>query len=413
MRLYLLDNPIQRYPWGSVSGLTDSLGIPNPDGGPLAEVWMGAHPKAPSVVMYHGDRRRLDELIAERPAAFLGKRAAERFGKGLPFLLKGISAAAPLSIQAHPSRHKAERGYERENIAGIPLDAPDRNYRDRNHKPEMVVALTPFEGLFGFRPIDEVIGNIALALPGKFPHQLERLERNPGRVELSVLFYSIMSSGGTERKELLSSAMSAISGILGNAGVEPSRRASFEWILRLGGLYPEDMGALAPLFMNHMTLEPGEALYVAPGELHGYFRGEALELMANSDNVLRGGLTSKHIDLPELISVLDFDSFRPQPFRAAVAANARAGAEEEFFPLVAPDFRLSRITPGGHRLARRGTGPEIILCTEGRAALSDGSGTLVLERGEAAFVRADSGGWSIEGNCVVHRAFLPPEGGPA
>ena len=413
MRLYLLDNPIQRYPWGSVSGLTDCLGIPNPGRGPLAEVWMGAHPKAPSVVMYHGERRRLDELIAERPAAFLGKHAAERFGKGLPFLLKGISAAAPLSIQAHPSRHKAERGFDRENLAGIPLDAPERNYRDRNHKPELVVALTPFEGLFGFRPIDEVIGNVALALPGSFSHQLERLERNPGRVELSVLFYSIMSSCGTERKEILSAAMSAIADILGKAGIEPAKRAAFEWILRLGELYPEDMGALAPLFMNHMTLEPGEALYVAPGELHGYFRGEAMELMANSDNVLRGGLTNKHIDLPELISVLDFDSFRPSPFRAAAAPNARSGAEEEFFPLVAPDFRLSRIAVRDRRLSRNGKGPEIILCTEGRAGLSDGSGTLVLERGEAAFVRADAGGWTIEGNCVVHRAFLPPEGGPA
>ena len=413
MRLYLLDNPIQRYPWGSVSGLTDSLGIPNPDGGPLAEVWMGAHPKAPSVVMYHGDRRRLDELIAERPAAFLGKRAAERFGKGLPFLLKGISAAAPLSIQAHPSRHKAERGYDRENLAEIPLDAPERNYRDRNHKPEMVVALTPFEGLFGFRPIPEIIGNIELALPGRFSHQLERLERNPGRVELSVLFYSIMSSGGTERKEMLSAATSALAGILGDTGLDPEKRASLGWILRLAELYPEDMGALAPLFMNHMTLEPGEALYVAPGELHGYFRGEALELMANSDNVLRGGLTNKHIDLPELISVLDFDSFRPSPFRAVAAQNARAGAEEEFFPLVAPDFRLSRLTVRDRRLSRRGTGPEIVLCTDGRAILSDGSGTLVLERGEAAFIRADSGAWSIEGNCVVHRAFLPSEGSQA
>jgi mannose-6-phosphate isomerase len=410
MRLYLLDNPIQRYPWGSSSGLADCLGIPNPGGGPLAEVWMGAHPKAPSVVMYHGDRRRLDELIAERPAAFLGKHAADRFGKGLPFLLKGISAASPLSIQAHPSRHKAERGFDRENLAGIPLDAPERNYRDRNHKPEMVVALTPFEGLFGFRPIDEVIENIALVLPGRFSHQLERLERNPGRVELSVLFYGIMSAGSAERKEMLSAATSAIAGILGDGGIAPEKRASLGWILRLGELYPEDMGALAPLFMNHMTLEPGEALYVAPGELHGYFRGEALELMANSDNVLRGGLTSKHIDLPELISVLDFDSFRPAPFRAAVAQGARAGTEEEFFPLVAPDFRLSRLTVRDRRISRHGAGPEIILCTAGRAVLSDGSGTLVLERGEAAFIRADAGAWSVEGNCVVHRAFLPPEG---
>lgn len=408
MRLYLLDNPIQRYSWGSATGLTESLGIQNPGGGPLAEIWMGAHPMASSVVMYHGDRRRLDELIAERPAAFLGKHAAERFGKSLPFLLKGLSAAVPLSIQAHPSRHKAERGFDRENLAGIPIDAPERNYRDRNHKPEMVVALTPFEGLFGFRPIPEIIANIELALPGRFSHQLERLERNPGRVELSVLFYSVMAAAGSERSKLLSAATAAIYDVLSGGNIEPALRPSLEWIAELRELYPDDMGALAPLFMNHMVLEPGEALYVAPGELHGYFHGEALELMANSDNVLRGGLTRKHVDLPELISVLAFDSFQPSPFR-----SGGTGGEEEFFPLVAPDFRLSKITIRGRRIPRRATGPEILLCTEGRAALSDGSGTLVLERGESAFIRADAGTWSLEGDCVVHRAFLPPEGSRA
>lgn len=418
MRLYLLENPTQPYSWGSPHGLTECLGVPNPGGGPLAELWMGAHPMASSSIVIHGEKRRLDGIIAERASAFLGRRASERFGKSLPFLLKAISAAAPLSIQAHPARRKAERGFDRENLAGIPIDAPERNYRDRNHKPEMVVALTPFEGLFGFRPIPEILENLRLALPDGVTHHLDRLEKNPGRVELSVLFYSLMSIGGTARSELVTATALAVEKLLTESNLPEAKRPAFEWIGRLRESYPDDTGVLSPLFLNHVVLAPGEALFVAPGELHAYFRGECLELMANSDNVLRGGLTKKHVDLPELISVLSFDSFAALPFRAQATGAGHSGrgdeGQEELFPLLVPDFRLSRVTVVPARMVSRySAGPEILLCTEGRVVLSDGSDALVLERGGSAFVRADAGPWTLEGEGVVHRAFLPEAGGPA
>jgi mannose-6-phosphate isomerase len=405
MKLYRLENPVQRYAWGSADGLSACLGLPNPEGGPMAEMWMGAHPKAPSIALTEDGRKPLDGLIRAEPAAFLGQRAVEGFGPALPFLLKALSAAGPLSIQAHPEKRRAERGFERENLAGIPLDAPERNYRDPNHKPEMVMALTRFEGLFGFRPIDEIIGNIRLIAPTTFERYAGKLSRNPGRVELSVLFYSLVSSDPSSKADLIGRAAVMAARLLSGGQVPEGMEAAFRWMLRLSELYPGDIGCLAPIMLNYVALEPGEALYVPPGELHAYLHGESLELMANSDNVIRGALTSKHVDLPELLAVLTFDSRSPKPFRALPSAPG-----EEAFPVLAPDFRLSRLCPGGQEVARVPSGPEILLCASGHVRLSEAGGSVELGRGEAAFVRADCGRYSMTGDGVAYRAFLPEAG---
>jgi mannose-6-phosphate isomerase len=408
MRIYRMQNPVQRYSWGSPYGLRDALGIPNPDGGPVAEVWMGAHPKAPSMVIEDGALRRLDELIQESPEAFLGNRVLSRFGRALPFLLKGLSAAGPLSVQAHPAKRKAERGYDRENLAGIPIDAPERNYRDRNHKPEMVVALTPFKGLFGFRPIDAIIENIHLLTPDNWRRYAGKLEKNPGRVELSVLFYTTMTGDAAWRAETLAKTAVRVRSLLASGGLPAERVEALEWTDRLLQLYPGDMGALAPIALNLVTLRPGETLYVAPGELHAYFQGEALELMANSDNVIRGGLTGKHVDLPELISVLSFDSVPVSPRRASPV-----GPGEEAYPVFAPDFRLSRVAARDAGLELPVSGPEILLCVEGSGEVADAEGSVPITRGETVFVRADAGRFTISGDCVAYRAAVPQEGSDA
>ncbi|HRY53551.1 MAG TPA: mannose-6-phosphate isomerase, class I [Spirochaetia bacterium] len=408
MRIYKLDNPVQRYAWGSRDGIASALGVPNPGGGPFAELWMGAHPSAPSQVEAEGRKLGLDELIAADPEACLGSVCVERFGRELPFLFKALSAGSPLSIQAHPGKRKAELGFERENLSGIPVDAPERNYRDPNHKPEASVALTRLELLCGFRPIAEIIENVRALGSGRYSHAFDRLERNPGRAELSVLFYGIVSAEEGIRHETLEHARRDVEELLASGGVPPGREGAFRWVLRLMELFPGDIGALAPLVLNLVEVETGQSVAIAPGELHAYLSGTCLELMANSDNVIRGALTGKHVDLPELVSVLSFNPERVRPVGPEPASGG-----EECYPLFVPDFQISRITlRPGEPWERRGSGPEILLCAQGEAEIAGGapgSGGLRLARGESAFAAADSGRLSAraEGGALLYRAFVP------
>jgi mannose-6-phosphate isomerase len=405
MRIYRLANPPQRYAWGSASGITEALGIPNPGGGPLAEVWMGAHPSAPSTALVDGARVGLDALIGRDPKAFLGETAVERLGAALPFLFKALSAGKPLSIQAHPSKRKAQIGFSRENLGGTPVDAPERNYRDPNHKPEMAVALTRFELLCGFRPVAQIIENMRMAAPGEFERALERLERDPGRVELSVFFYGLISLDERDRERVLSAAASRIRAALASGVLPPATEASFRWCLRIGELFPSDVGSILPLILNHVVLEPGQAAFIAPGELHAHLSGTCLEIMANSDNVIRGALTPKFVDLPELVSVL---SFNPEPLLPVVPSPIASC--EEAYPVFVPDFQISRIAVGpGAAYRRSSRGPEILLCASGVAELSCPDGKLSLGRGESAFVSADACDYEIasEREALLFRASVP------
>jgi mannose-6-phosphate isomerase len=294
------------------------------------------------------------------------------------------------------------------------VDAPERNYRDPNHKPEMAVALTRFELICGFRPVSEIIENMRLAAPGEFAHALARLERDPSRVELSVFFYSLISTDERSRAELLSAVSRRITTALDSKGVPPGREGAFRWALRMFDLFPGDMGAMMPLILNHVVLEPGEAAFIAPGELHAHLRGTCLEIMANSDNVIRGALTPKFVDLPELVSVLSFNPEKAPPVLPSAVAPC-----EEAYPTFVPDFEISRISVGpGRRYRRRSRGPEILLCASGKADLICPGDTksaehLILERGEAAFASADACDYEIAAGgdagaeCVVFRASVP------
>jgi mannose-6-phosphate isomerase len=411
MRIYRLENPVQRYAWGSVDGISDTLGIANPGGGPLAEVWMGAHPSAPSKALVGGEKIGLDELVRRDPEATLGPKVVDQLGRSLPFLFKVLSAGTPLSIQAHPSKRKAQLGYEREDLGGIPVDAAERNYRDPNHKPEMAVALTRFELICGFRPVSEILENMRLVAPGEFERSLERLERDPSRVELSVFFYDLISADERSRSQLLATASRRLGELLDTKAAPPGREGAFRWALRIMDIFPGDVGAIIPLILNHIILEPGEAAFIAPGELHAHLTGTCLEIMANSDNVIRGALTPKFVDLPELVSVLSFNPERLPSVRPYPVAPC-----EEAYPTFVPDFEISRISIGpGRRYLRRSKGPEILLCASGRAVVAcrtgaaGGSERLTLERGEAAFATADACDYEIvaEAEAVVFRASVP------
>jgi mannose-6-phosphate isomerase len=387
------------------------LGKANPLNEPWAELWMGAHPKSPSMALCpDGTRLGLDKLVEADPQGMIGVSAASRFAGRLPFLFKLLSAGMPLSIQAHPSRLKAQRGYAKEQEAGIPLDAPERNYRDDNHKPETVVALTRFDGICGFRPIDEIISNIKLASGARWRNYAGRLVADPGRLELSVLFYNMVSMKDQDKAKVLYAARMRGERIVKEEPSGSTVAATFRWILKLMDEYPGDIGALAPLLLNLFTLEPGQALFLAAGEPHAYLGGLAAEIMANSDNVLRGGLTSKHIDIPELISVLNFDS---HPIDILDAKPSPDGFSS--YPVRCEDFMISRARTKGSLVVRdRPEGPEILLCTDGQLEISlppgkhDKAGqAAVLKKGDSAFIPASETAYVIEGSGELFKAAVP------
>lgn len=397
-------NRIQPYPWGSRTFLAELLGRPAPAAAPQAELWMGVHPQGPSEV-WTGERwEPLPELIRRDPPRILGPRAAERFGGSLPFLFKVLAAERPLSIQAHPDTRQARRGFARENAAGIPLDAPHRSYRDPNPKPELLCALRPVYALYGFRPLPELL-ELLDALPLASLHPLtDRLRRRPDPGGLRAFFRALLALDPPARERVVAEAAGwARAGRPSNGGPAEEARA---WVARLAGEYPRDVGALGPLLLNLLRLEPGQAIYLQPGRLHAYLEGAGVELMANSDNVLRGGLTSKPTDPPELLRILRFEGVTP----ARVAPRELPGGEV-LYPTPAEQFLLSRLTVASERpyTGPADHGPEILLAVEGRAVVSAAAGEPVpLLRGGSLFVPAGAGPYRIDGRARIYRASVPP-----
>jgi mannose-6-phosphate isomerase len=392
----VLDNPILNYAWGSRTAIAELLGRPTPSPQPEAELWIGAHPKAPSRIAEPKGQRTLDRVIQDDPIGLLGSDVCDRFGNELPFLFKVLAAREPLSIQAHPNQDQARAGWARENADGIPLDAPRRNYRDMNHKPELVCALTPFLALKGFRPLDEVARGLDPVARPELGAETGRLARERTPATLRALFARLMTLEAEERGPLLK-----------RAAAEAERRSSdpaWGWVKRLIASHPDDVSVLAPLYLNLVTLNPGEALFLAAGELHAYLEGTALEIMANSDNVLRGGLTPKHVDVQELMAVLTFDAqpaelLKPQP----------DGPGESSFKTPAREFELGllEIAPARPYTAPGGRGVEILLQLEGACRLASGGGAVALERGRSVLVPAALPSYVIEGEGRIARARVP------
>ncbi|GAA4964114.1 mannose-6-phosphate isomerase [Nonomuraea thailandensis] len=359
-----LATTIRPYDWGSVTALPELFGT-EPTGEPQAELWMGAHPGAPSTA----GGVPLNELIARDPAATLGERCAERFGPVLPYLLKVLAIERPLSLQVHPTTAQAEAGYADENARGIPMDDYTRTYKDASHKPEMVCALTPFHGLCGFRSPEAAAGLLdRLGVPGLRPW-IETLRAGEPAQALRTVFAAMLDDAA---RPLRAEAEAALL-----ASPDPDL-AVHAGIARA---CPGDPGIVAALLLHHVTLRPGEALYLGAGVPHAYLGGIGVEIMANSDNVLRCGLTTKHVDVPELMRVVDFAPSGPHLVEPAAGGP---GAYDYRPP--APEFALTRYELTGadaHTLP--GGVPGIVLCVEGEARLGD---DLTLRPGQSAFVPA-------------------------
>jgi mannose-6-phosphate isomerase len=386
--VYKLNNTVKYYDWGSPEWIPRLLGLPNEGGKPWAELWMGVHPQGPSSLADPATPLLLPEFIGGDPERRLGEEVAKDF-RGLPFLFKLLAAERPLSIQAHPNLAQARSGWERENSLGIPLEAPDRNYKDPNHKPELICALGPFAALAGFREPSEI--RSLLALFGFDPlaplmDALDAASGTAGKGEALKRFLGALFALGPEDRRALGAHARRFAGDrpLGDRpppGDRPPGDYAGEWQLlaRLAELHPDDPAILAPLYLNLITLRKGEAMSIPAGILHAYVRGFGLELMANSDNVLRSGLTPKHIDLGELTAILRFAPFKPEILRPAAA-----GEGLEAYPSPFREFSLYRLhgrDPGAPFPLR---GPAILLTLEGE--LSIPGEKLRLRRGESAFV---------------------------
>jgi mannose-6-phosphate isomerase, class I len=329
------------YAWGSTTAIQRMLGLPE-DGRPIAELWFGGHPDDPSPA----DTTTLDKLIAADPGALLGRAAVERFGPRLPFLLKVLAAGTPLSIQVHPTLDQAREGFAREDAAGIARTAADRNYRDANHKPELLCALTPFTALCGFRPPEQTL---ALLDELDVPELgfLQDLLRGPDPLRRAFTGVLELPDPAPAIAALTRRATGAQDGPL-----HAARRAAEH--------FPHDAGVLLTLLLNDVVLQPGEAIFLGAGNVHAYLHGTGVEIMANSDNVLRCGLTPKHVDVPELLRITDF---RPLVEPLIDGTGGR-------FAAPVPDFALTRLEldePTGlrrlgpvhralHRRNRRGRG---------------------------------------------------------
>jgi mannose-6-phosphate isomerase len=360
------------YAWGSRTAIPELLGT-TPTDAPEAEYWLGTHPSAPSVVGAT-DRDGGLQRLSDRTT--------------LSFLLKVLAADAPLSLQAHPTMAQARAGFERENRLGIPIDAPNRNYRDAMYKPELIYALSDeFAALCGFRPVAAT--RELLAQLGSDPLVEDLRARLVDDASLRAVFEWLVSrSQGVE--ELVARVVELAAGL---------RAPEFAMVGDLATAYPGDPGIVIALLLNRVVLRPGQALYLPAGNIHAYLRGVGVELMAASDNVLRGGLTPKHIDVPELLSVLDF-SPTPVPY----LEPSRPSVGVELFQPGVPDFELAVIdtSVGTARFAPRAEA--IVLCLGGECRVTGSNGERHLNRGDSIYVTADEGELAFDGTGTVFLA---------
>ncbi|MDX2396356.1 MULTISPECIES: mannose-6-phosphate isomerase, class I [unclassified Streptomyces] len=380
-----LTNTIRPYAWGSTTAIPTLLGV-EPTGEPQAEMWMGAHPGAPSRLERGAGGTTLADVIAADPEGELGAATVAKFGPRLPFLLKILAAGAPLSVQVHPDLTQAKEGFADEERRGVPIDAGHRNYKDANHKPELICALTPFDGLCGFRPPLEAAALLeGLGVDSLKPYA-DLLRAHPEEAALREVLTAVLTADRAEMARTVTEAAAAAE--------------------RLGGPYapyaglvhefPGDPGVIAAMLLNHVRLQPGEAMFLGAGIPHAYIDGLGVELMANSDNVLRCGLTPKHVDVPELLKVVNFEPSAPGIMRPEADG-------EEVYETPIDEFRLSRflLAPGGAPQRLPDATPQILLCTAGAPK----AGELTLAPGESVFVPA---GEKVElsGSGTVFRATV-------
>lgn len=402
MALYRLSNKTIYSHWGCTESMTKLFGYENPEQRPMAELWMGAHASAPSVILDETPAP-LDTWINSQSDKVLGKEVSDRFSAQLPYLFKVLSARSPLSIQSHPSKSQAEAGWNRENLQGIPLSAPNRSYKDDNHKPELVYALTQYHALNGFREINDIVDLCESLECSDLNHIVAPLKNDGSEGSLKKFYSELLHC--SDQKNLVTSVINSCVKKSESVNLDRKHSAAFNLILKLHHYYPYDIGILGPLFLNYVVLSPGEAMFLKSGTLHAYIQGTALELMANSDNVIRGGLTPKYIDKDELLETVNFEPLKSDNILLKpnqidrIRTKYNAGCK---------DFSLSIVDLSDQHFSVdssyefSSTSADIIFSIDGDLTLSaDRSEPLELKRGQSCFVTAEVGKLTIQGQGKV------------
>lgn len=384
----------REYAWGSHTALREFCEVPVP-AGPLAEIWYGAHPAAPSGVENAGS---LLSMIDGDPDCYLGADVGQRYDWRLPYLMKLIAPAEPLSLQVHPSRAMAQRRFAEETAAGVALEAPDRLYKDSNHKPELVYALSEFEAMCGFRAprrAAELLGGLG---SGTTDSLLAHLRRSPNAAGVEAAFTELFCV--PPAADDLARVAEACA--LRLEADSPSPRAD-RMVVLLHSKHPGDPGVLAPLLLNPVSLRPGEAMFVPAGGVHAYFSGLAVELMAASDNVLRAGLTGKHVNAKEMLANVDYVAAPP----VRIAPEVTDDELTEVFYAPVDDFQLTVVHLVDVPRPLSGWGPRIVLCVRGHALIRVGEESVMLQAGQAVFLPPGEGAPVVAGEGRLVQASVP------
>ncbi|WP_297481028.1 mannose-6-phosphate isomerase, class I [uncultured Photobacterium sp.] len=389
---FKMDNVIQDYAWGSVTSIEQLFAIPNLDQKPQAEMWMGAHANGCSVITVNGEAVRLADFIATDPDAIIGAETQAKFAE-LPYLFKVLAAEKALSVQVHPSKHQAEIGYAKEEKIGIARNAANRNYKDPNHKPELVFALTPYQAMNGFRELAEIVELFTTINLDVISDLVNTFAANQTDAGLRDFFEAMLSLEGDPKE-------AAVNGLLAFC-YEHKDQPLFALLIDLSEQYPGDIGLFVPLMLNVLTLQPGEAMFLSACTPHAYIKGTGLEIMANSDNVLRAGLTPKFMDVPELVANTEFKSMAANEL--LLAPTMVAGGLDYQIPV--PDFKFS-VYKQVDDIALQNTSAEILFAIDAPLTVTHQNGeTLTLEKGQSVFIPAYAKAYSAHCDGMFARAY--------
>ncbi|WCE31544.1 mannose-6-phosphate isomerase, class I [Vibrio sp. SCSIO 43137] len=387
-----MKNVIQDYAWGSTTSINQLFAIENPHGKPQAEIWMGAHPNGCSTIVENGEEQLLSDFINLDKSGILTVETDTQFGE-LPYLFKVLAAEQALSIQVHPSKEQAEIGFQKEEQAGIARNAANRNYKDPNHKPELVYALTAYQAMNGFRQFSDILALFQQVNVPSLTDIVEAFANQTDEQGLEVFFASILSLKGGDKD-------SAVSHLLDYAE-ENNSDALFTLILELSGQYPGDIGLFCPLMLNVLTLQPGEAMFLDACTPHAYIKGTGLEIMANSDNVLRSGLTPKYMDVEELVACTRF-AVKPESELLNTPQQKDGGL---YYPVPVEDFKFA-VFDSIENLPLTMASAEILLPLDSDLTVSHHSGeSVTVKKGQSLFIPAYAGKYQITSQGRVARAF--------
>ena len=397
--IYLLKNTVQNYTWGSKKAIPELLGETYSLEKPVAELWMGTHPRGASQAIVNNQVIPLPDLISQNPGQILGPVTTEKFSGQLPFLFKILAADKPLSIQAHPDQKQARAGYARENRAGIELDAFNRTYKDENHKPEIICGITDFWALNGFQPYREIVDFFVSVNSGYIKEEIAQFARYLNSQALKAFYTSVLTMDSDKKRGL-------VADILEYAAANKNIDQKCEWLLKIHNEFPGDPGIISVAMLNLVQLRPGEAMFLPARQLHAYLFGLGIELMANSDNVLRGGLTEKYINVPELMEILDFTEKEITILRPEKIANGFM-----IYKTPAAEFQLGKITITNHSVYEnlQNQTVSILICLRGEATIKDliSNKTVKFHKGQSLLIAAALTRYAISGEADIYCARVP------